>query len=74
MCNLLQEKAVSKALSIVNEKMADIEDAESKALSDVREYYSTCMEALRVRMNGLGWYSQSIVVKICSSNYFCLNR
>ena len=34
--------------------MADVDEAESKALSEVREYYNTCMEKLRVRMNALG--------------------
>lgn len=51
---LCQDKTVAKALDIVNEKMADIDEAESKALVEVKEYYNTCMEALRVRMNTLG--------------------
>lgn len=45
---------MSQALDIVNEKTADVDEAEAKSLSEVREYYNTCMEALRVRMNCLG--------------------
>lgn len=49
-----QEQTVGQALDIVNEKMADVEEAEAKALTEVREYYNTCMERLRIRMNALG--------------------
>lgn len=43
-----------RALDIVNEKMNDVDEAENKALDEVRDYYNTCMEVLRLRMNGLG--------------------
>ncbi|XP_067935863.1 E3 ubiquitin-protein ligase TRIM33-like isoform X2 [Watersipora subatra] len=49
-----KDKTVSKALGVVMEKMGDIDSAESKALAEVKEYYNTCMEAVRNRMNGLG--------------------
>lgn len=52
--NLYQEKAVVRALNIVNEKTADVNEAESQALDAVRDYYNHCLDALRVRMNNLG--------------------
>lgn len=47
---------MGRALEIVNDKLTDLEQAEAKALSDVKDYYGACMEALRVRMNGLGLF------------------
>lgn len=50
----LQEKTVIQALTVVTDKLADVDDAESRALNEVKEYYNTCMEVLRSRMNFLG--------------------
>lgn len=49
-----QEKAVLRALNIVNEKTTDVDEAESRALDSVRDYYNVCLDALRMRMNALG--------------------
>jgi len=45
---------VAQAVAVVNEKMNDVNESENRALSEVKEFYNACMEALRNRCNDLG--------------------
>ena len=63
---------MERALNVANEKIRHVEEAETHALAEVKDYYNVLMEAIRARMNDLGWWSSlrhhgAVLIFLCQS-------